>query len=86
MQAHETIDGTFVAYALGNFVFDQDWSLETQQGALLEVTFTGTRMTGTKFTPVHIYDNYQPRIAEGDEAAQIIDRIETASAALLPAP
>ena len=28
----------FVAYALGNFVFDQAWSLETQQGALLEVT------------------------------------------------
>jgi poly-gamma-glutamate synthesis protein (capsule biosynthesis protein) len=85
VQAHETIDGTFVAYALGNFVFDQDWSLETQQGALLEVTFTGTTMTGTKITPIHIYDNYQPRVAEGAEAAQIIERIETASVALVPA-
>lgn len=85
VQAHEQIGGTFVAYALGNFVFDQDWSLETQQGAMLEITFTGTRVTATKYTPVHIYDEYQPRPAEGDEAAQILDRIETASAALAPA-
>jgi poly-gamma-glutamate synthesis protein (capsule biosynthesis protein) len=85
VQAHETIDGTYVAYALGNFVFDQDWSLETQQGALLEVTFTGTTMSGTKYTPIHIHDNYQPRIAEGAEAAQILERIETASSALVPA-
>jgi poly-gamma-glutamate synthesis protein (capsule biosynthesis protein) len=90
VQAHETVEGpggpVFVAYALGNFVFDQDWSLETQQGALLEVTFTGTDMTATKYTPIHIYDNYQPRVAEGAEAAQIIERIETASSALVPPP
>jgi len=86
VQAHEQIGGTFVAYALGNFVFDQDWSLETQQGAILQVTFTGSRVTGTKYTPIHIYDEYQPRPAGGDEAAQILDRIETASAALVPVP
>jgi poly-gamma-glutamate synthesis protein (capsule biosynthesis protein) len=82
VQAHERIGGTFVAYALGNFVFDQDWSLETQQGALLEATFTGKRLTSTRYLPVHIYDQYQPRLAEPGEAAQIIERIETASAAL----
>jgi poly-gamma-glutamate synthesis protein (capsule biosynthesis protein) len=82
VQAHEQIGETFVAYALGNFVFDQDWSLETQQGAMLEVTFTGTRVTSTRYMPVHIYDRYQPRLAPPDEAAQIIDRIESASAAL----
>ena len=86
VQAHEQIGSTFVAYALGNFVFDQDWSLETQQGAILEVTFTGTRVTGTKYTPIHIYDEHQPRPSEGDEAAQILDRIETASAAIAPTP
>ncbi len=81
-QAHETIDGVFVAYAMGNFVFDQDWSLETQQGVMLEVTFTGTRVTATKYIPIHIHDNYQPRLADPAEAAQIMDRIETASAPL----
>ena len=82
VQAHEQIGNTFVAYALGNFVFDQDWSLETQQGALLDVTFTGTKVTATKYTPIHIYDQYQPRLAPPDEAASIMQRVDAASAAL----
>jgi len=84
VQAHERIGGTFVAYALGNFVFDQDWSLETQQGALLDVTFTGARITATRYLPVHIYGQYQPRLADPAEAAQILGRVEAASAALAP--
>lgn len=83
VQAHEKIGGMFVAYALGNFVFDQDWSLETQQGAMLEATFTGARLTSTRYLPVHIYDEYQPRLAGPPEAQQILDRIETASAKLV---
>ncbi|MDE3097737.1 MAG: CapA family protein, partial [Chloroflexota bacterium] len=82
VQAHEQIGRTFVAYALGNFVFDQSWSIETQQGALLDVTFTGARVTATAYTPVHIYDQYQPRLAPPDEAAAIMRRIDDASAAL----
>jgi poly-gamma-glutamate synthesis protein (capsule biosynthesis protein) len=84
VEAHEQIGKTFVAYALGNFVFDQSWSLETQQGAVLQVTFTGTRLTSTKYIPIHIYDQYQPRLADPAESRQILDRIETASAALAP--
>jgi poly-gamma-glutamate synthesis protein (capsule biosynthesis protein) len=81
---HEEIGEMFVAYALGNFVFDQDWSLETQQGAMLEVTFAGRTLAGTRYIPIHIYDEYQPRLAAPDEAAGIIERIESASAALTP--
>jgi poly-gamma-glutamate synthesis protein (capsule biosynthesis protein) len=84
VQAHEQVGGTFVAYALGNFVFDQDWSPETQQGAMLEVTFRGARLTGWRYLPVHIYEQYQPRLAEPAEAAEILRRIEDASAALVP--
>ena len=86
VQAHETIGDTFVAYALGNFVFDQDWSLETQQGVMLQLTFTGASLTATNYTPIHIHDNYQPRLAEPEEATQIIERIEIASSALTPPP
>lgn len=82
VQAHEQIGETFIAYALGNFVFDQDWSLETQQGAMLTVAFRGARLTSTSYTPIHIYDQFQPRLAPPDEAAQILERIEAASAAL----
>jgi poly-gamma-glutamate synthesis protein (capsule biosynthesis protein) len=82
--AHEQIGETFVVYALGNFVFDQDWSIETQQGAMLEVTFTGAILTQTRYTPIHIYEEYQPRLADPAEADVILDRIESASAALAP--
>jgi poly-gamma-glutamate synthesis protein (capsule biosynthesis protein) len=82
VQAYERLGDTFVAYALGNFVFDQDWSLETQQGAMLEVTFRGTRLAATRYLPVRIYDVHQPRPAPSEEAAQILQRIEDASEAL----
>jgi poly-gamma-glutamate synthesis protein (capsule biosynthesis protein) len=82
VQGYETVDGVFVAYALGNFVFDQDWSTETLQGAMLSVTFTGTRMTGREYTPIHIYDEYQPRLAPPAEAAEITRRIEDAASTL----
>jgi len=81
-QAHEQIGETFVAYALGNFVFDQDWSAETQQGAMLEVTFEGDAMAGYRYIPVRIHDEYQPRLAAPAEAEEIMRRIESASAAL----
>jgi poly-gamma-glutamate synthesis protein (capsule biosynthesis protein) len=80
--AHEQVGDVFVAYALGNFVFDQDWSIETQQGAMLEVTFTGTRLTSTRYIPIHIHDEYQPRLADPAEATAILDRIEAASRTL----
>ena len=86
VQGYEQIGDTFVAYALGNFIFDQDWSLETLQGAMLEVTFRGEKLTTTKFTPIHIYDQYQPRLAPLDEAAAILDRIEGAAAKLRATP
>jgi poly-gamma-glutamate synthesis protein (capsule biosynthesis protein) len=82
VQAAETIGATFVAYALGNFVFDQDWSLETQQGVMFEAAFHGAELKGIDYHPVHIWDEHQPRFADPQEAQQILDRIWGASAAL----
>lgn len=82
VEAAEVIDGVFVAYALGNFVFDQDWSLETQQGAVLQAAFFGAQLKGIEYYPVHIYDEHQPRFADPEEAQQILDRIWNASATL----
>ena len=82
VQAAQAAPGTFVTYALGNFVFDQDWSLETQQGAVLEAAFHGSQLKGVELHPVHIYDEHQPAFAQGAEARQILDRIWDASARL----
>ena len=82
VQAAEVIDETFVAYALGNFVFDQNWSPETQQGVVLDAAFHGARLVGVQYHPVRIIDWHQPVFAEPAEAAQIMERIWAASAAL----
>ena len=82
VEAAEVIDSAFVAYALGNFVFDQDWSLETQQGVVLEAAFHGAQLKGIEYYPVHIWDEHQPRFADPAEAQQILDRIWNASALL----
>lgn len=86
VQAVEFLEGGFVAYALGNFVFDQDWSLETQQGVVLEAVFHGTRLVSVRFLPVHIHDQHQPRWAEPAEGESILRRMEEASAGLSPLP
>jgi poly-gamma-glutamate synthesis protein (capsule biosynthesis protein) len=86
VQAVEFLEGGFVSYALGNFVFDQDWSLETQQGVVLEAVFHGARLVSVRFLPVHIYDQHQPRWAEPSEGESILARMEEASRGLTPFP
>jgi hypothetical protein len=81
-QAVKASPGKFITYALGNFVFDQNWSLETQQGVVLDVAFDGSKLKGIEIYPVHIYDQNQPDFAGPEEAQQILSRIWTASAQL----
>lgn len=53
IQPIENVDGTPVAYSLGNFVFDQDWSLPTQRGLMLTVTVTDTEIAIAS-TPISV--------------------------------
>ena len=82
VQAAEAFGASFVAYALGNFVFDQDWSIPTQQGVVLEAAFHGADLKGVRFHPIRIVDAHQPTFASVAEAQEILDRIWAASAAL----
>jgi poly-gamma-glutamate synthesis protein (capsule biosynthesis protein) len=82
VQGVEWFEEGFVAYALGNFVFDQDWSIETQQGAVLEATFSGSRLIGVRLVPVRIREMYKPTWAEGTEAGSILERMRRSSEAL----
>jgi poly-gamma-glutamate synthesis protein (capsule biosynthesis protein) len=72
------LNGAVVAYALGNFVFDQEWSDGTQytlQGIMLRATFRGARLQGIELIPIHIYDNFQPRLAPPEEAEEILRQV-----------
>jgi poly-gamma-glutamate synthesis protein (capsule biosynthesis protein) len=87
VQGVETFpNGAVAAYALGNFVFDMTWSdgtLFTIQGIMLRARFRGATLTGIELIPIHIHDDFQPRLAEADEAAAILAEVE-ASLATLP--
>ena len=71
-------NGAVVAYALGNFVFDQQWSDGTRftvQGLMLRARFRGAALQGADLIPIVIVDNFQPRLAPPDQAAEILQAV-----------
>ena len=81
VQAVQEIEGVQVFYGLGNFVFDQ-WPRDHQQGVILLVEFEGTQYKGYDFIPTHVDQDGQVHIADPEEAAEILERIEQASRGL----
>jgi poly-gamma-glutamate synthesis protein (capsule biosynthesis protein) len=61
--------GKFIAYSLGNFIFDQDWSVETRYG--LALRFTNAAVT---LYPIHIIAS-QPVLTVGKERQDRLDRL-----------
>lgn len=79
VQAIQQINDVDVFYGLGNFVFDQNWDLAHQQGVILLVKFEGSRYLGSEFIPTHVDMDGTVHIANDEEAAQILARIQDAS-------
>lgn len=79
VQGIEIYKGKFIAYAHGNFIFDQMWSYETRLGVLGKYTFYDMTLVGVEFTPVRI-DNYaQPVVLEGQERQDVLDTMKQAT-------
>ena len=79
IQAIESLDGVMVFYGLGNFVFDQTWSIDHQQGVILQVSFDGTQMVGYELIPTHVDADGRVHLAAAAEADEILQRIERIS-------
>ena len=54
VQAIEHFGDGLVAYSFGNFIFDQNWSVATTQGMLMELGFARDRLLGYRVRPVVI--------------------------------
>ncbi|MEI7819044.1 MAG: CapA family protein [bacterium] len=67
-QGFEWYKDHLIAYSLGNFVFDQNWSEETKRSVALELTFTGSKVTGAQLLPANIESAVQPRFLTSNEA------------------
>jgi poly-gamma-glutamate capsule biosynthesis protein CapA/YwtB (metallophosphatase superfamily) len=75
VQAIENYKGRLIIYCLGNFIFDQDWSVPTQEGAMLHLYWRGTTLAGVRFVPYRIMDRCQPNIVSPERAVGIFDRM-----------
>jgi len=82
LQGMQTINDVPVFYSLGSFVFDQDWSIETQQGLVVRVTFQGTEVAWYDVIPIHIEGSGRVSVASQAEAADILIRFQELSADL----
>ena len=79
VQAIQELEGVPVFYGLGNFVFDQDWARDHQQGVILRVYFEGNTLLDYELIPTHVDADGRVHIADLDEAAEILDRIAEVS-------
>jgi len=78
--------GRLVAHSLGNFVFDMDFSVETQQGVMLELTYWGDELMAVRFVPYLIGADFAPRIVHGAEADAVLDPLWASSDPPFAAP
>jgi poly-gamma-glutamate synthesis protein (capsule biosynthesis protein) len=64
VQPIEKYKNSWIAYSLGNFVFDQNFSKETMEGLILKVLIENSKIKEAIPIKVKINQFYQPEIAE----------------------
>ncbi len=82
--AMEVYKGKPIWYALGNFVFDQTWSEQTEEGLVLELTFSGSTLVQAWTHPTVILDGAQPNLLDPVSGEAVMDRVYAASTKTLP--
>ncbi len=65
----------FVAYSLGNFIFDIDTAEQAREGVILRVLLGSEGVETAELIPVRIVDDVQPRFLADDEGQPIVERI-----------
>jgi len=60
IQETEEYNGGFIAYSLGNFVFDQKFSKETMEGLILKVIVKGAEILEAEPIKFDISEDFQP--------------------------
>jgi len=79
VQGAEIYRSKLIAYSLGNFVFDMDFSRPTQEGVVLELVFWGDQVKSAEFVPVRIGSDFAPRFLARRAGQPILDRMWAAS-------
>ncbi len=75
VQGTEEYGGGFIAYSLGNFVFDIDVLEGAREGAVLRVFLGDGGVEAAEMIPVRIVDDVQPRFLEGEGGLPVVRRV-----------
>ncbi|HEY4520379.1 MAG TPA: CapA family protein [Candidatus Paceibacterota bacterium] len=62
VQEVEKYKSGWIAYSLGNFIFDQNFSKETMTGLALKVILKDKKVNQVESLPIHISQEYQPSL------------------------
>lgn len=67
-----------IFYALGNTVFDQEWSIETKRGYLAKLHFNGTEIQKDKLEifPIGIRDYGEAHLLEDEEKDEVLQLLD----------
>lgn len=79
VQGVQVRHGRLVVHSLGNFIFDMDFSVPTQEGFMLELTFWDDDLMAAHLQPYVIGADFAPRLPGGSRAGSILDDIWSAS-------
>lgn len=83
IQPVEIYKGKLITYAHGNFVFDQEWSLNTKQGVVGRYTFYDNQLIDVEFLPLQIENYGQPYFLIGDAKKEILESLKINSEKLI---
>jgi len=81
VQSVEKYQNKYIVYGLGNFIFDQMFSLPTRQGIMARFILTKTGVKNVEFIPYLINDYCQPTPVKGDDANKILKLLKLDSSA-----
>jgi hypothetical protein len=79
VQGVELYNGSYIAYAHGNYIFDQMWSYETRVGVIGKYTFYDDELIGVEYVPTLIENYAQPQPMTGQERQDTLDGMREAS-------
>jgi len=80
VQGVEPYRGGFVAYSLGDFIFDIDVGEGARYGSILRVLLGENGVEAIDLVPVRIVDDVQPRFLLGEDGLPLVTEVFRASA------
>ncbi len=82
VEPFEIYKGKFIAYSLGNFIFDQYFSADTQQGLMLKLAFSSSTITVNVIPLISVRS--QIAVATGTVKTNLLNRLSNNSVVSTP--